>query len=271
MTKKRKRGERCGEGYTEKNIAALILDRFDGIKESEIRDWLEEKYGIKEKKGISDHLKKLKEKGIIIVEGQNGIGNIWKIKNHEDLVEFNKAIKFVFSIPDIDDFPKQNFLRKNESMINKNLLKFWGVIFEVENKEEQEKLLFMLRSSVSVFEKVLFEKVVPKKWIFFSTEDEKFYIKMLEMLFFEDRSSLIIEPKLKKSDFENFKKLFNMKIEENDGFCVCSYENVQKIIMIYSPTSSTGIEHVVISPMDKTLLLTEKKRFNLLKNTIKKD
>jgi len=78
MAKKRDRGEKYPNGYIERKIATLVFDHPAGIGEPEIREWLKENYGVGEKKGITNHLQKLKEKEFLILQSEKGKENIWK-------------------------------------------------------------------------------------------------------------------------------------------------------------------------------------------------
>jgi len=78
MVKERKRGQRYPEGYIERRIAILVFDYPEGIEEQKIRDWVKKTHGVREKKGISAHLQKLKEKDFITLHPQKGKDNIWK-------------------------------------------------------------------------------------------------------------------------------------------------------------------------------------------------
>jgi hypothetical protein len=79
MLKKRERGDKYGRGLIKRQIFIKILDNPDGIKEADIRDFLLDRYGIREKKGIILHLSDLEKRGCIQKIAQiPGKINIWK-------------------------------------------------------------------------------------------------------------------------------------------------------------------------------------------------
>jgi hypothetical protein len=72
-----------GQGYppgeTRAAIVSFLVFYPDGIEEPKIRDWLREKYGLKQKKTIITHLTVLKEEGLLTLQHSPGKSNIWKL------------------------------------------------------------------------------------------------------------------------------------------------------------------------------------------------
>jgi hypothetical protein len=79
MLKKRERGDKYEKGLIKRQIFIKILDNPLGIKEADLRDFLLDRYGIREKKGIILHLSDLEKRGCIQKTTQiPGKINIWK-------------------------------------------------------------------------------------------------------------------------------------------------------------------------------------------------
>lgn len=76
----RRQGERSPEGYIRNRIEELIFDYPDGIETPKIKEWLRESEGIRERKVLDYHLKKLEKKGRIIKIPPIKLGreNKWK-------------------------------------------------------------------------------------------------------------------------------------------------------------------------------------------------
>lgn len=282
MIKLRKQGERGAEGDTQKAIFSYILAHPEGIEESEIRSKLLSEKRIKEKRGIINHLQKLKDAKVIKKSKKNS-NNVWGLNNDlKNPKEFCDAIKFVFSVIDSrENFIRiQNFLRMNESAINEDFLMYLGIT--IGKKEEREKVIYMLCLSPSAFHGLVF-KILPrcrsldkrledsfnqflhqsdgdshKRGLandFFNTdvsqrisECVERHIKTMETNFWEDMTLIFISGiNLKKSDFEKIKGLFKMKVKKGcQGTCICKYEITQKIKMCYSPGGQEDTEEVFI-------------------------
>jgi len=114
MVKERKQGERYPPGYTEREIIKFVSDYPDGIKEPEIRKWLRENHGIREKKGIINHLQKLKEKKFLIKQTQIGKENIWK--PNLDLVIFKTIYSEMQKENDIFSFFNSEYAQRMISL-----------------------------------------------------------------------------------------------------------------------------------------------------------
>lgn len=85
MIKRLEKTQHRGKGRTKMDIISFLLTKPNGAKESEIRDYLAENFGIHELKGIRERL-----------DGLNGIitkrGNLYKLKSSYSK-EFKKEFK----------------------------------------------------------------------------------------------------------------------------------------------------------------------------------
>jgi hypothetical protein len=244
MMEYRKQGDREGEGDTRKKIFGYILISPEGIEEADIRKRLFVDKQIKEARGIINHLKKLEQTKLIKKRKERikkkGIRNIWEINdNFKNQKEFYETIELAFTHytnPYIN-----NFLRKNQSMIQEEFLNFLGV--SITNTDIREKILLMLRYSSTVFSELIF-KIIPyikSKYENIENSGTKEhigdavtkYINILEIIFFEDLSSLPLAH-IKESDFEEFKVVFKWEKKSAEGdHSEYSHEITQKIRIVY--------------------------------------
>ena len=99
--KRRKRGERNPPRFTKVEILRYILDQESlEIEEPDLRDYLREKFG------ISQHLHKLKDMGILEKEGRKGFPNVWRINVQE-------VWKIWAEFPELRDYLFQSGCLKN--------------------------------------------------------------------------------------------------------------------------------------------------------------
>jgi len=94
MTKRLKRGQHRGKGTTRHDIILFLISNPNGKTENEIREYLEEKFNIRELKGIRKLLDNLKELGVITKKG-----NLYKVKSSFSK-KFIKEIKRFFEEPE---------------------------------------------------------------------------------------------------------------------------------------------------------------------------
>lgn len=121
--KRRARGERFPVGFIKRKIALIISSQFPkGIREPDLRDFLREKWGISEPKGVKTHLAELEERKALIKEEKKGFPNVWKL--NQDYEAFKSLLKEFHNSEDEIGFLRSKYV---QSMINEDFVDHFSV------------------------------------------------------------------------------------------------------------------------------------------------
>lgn len=86
--KRRKQGERFPVGYIKNQILLIVCQHYPkGIEEPDLREILREQFGIRESKGIKQHLRDLEENALLDKVTKKGKANLWKIPQKPKLIK----------------------------------------------------------------------------------------------------------------------------------------------------------------------------------------
>jgi len=92
---KRNQGDHLPPGAVQADIIKYVLSKINDVPEPDIRRYLKDKHGIRDKKNIKRHLNLLKTNGCIEIVSKGGgeDENIWDITNVENLKNVNERVK----------------------------------------------------------------------------------------------------------------------------------------------------------------------------------
>ena len=86
MSRKRAPGEKDPPGYTKAKMICYFIEN-EEVEEPTVRDFLREEANVRDSKGQKEHLKDLKDMGILEKEERVGKANIWRLPRDEEVFQ----------------------------------------------------------------------------------------------------------------------------------------------------------------------------------------
>jgi len=124
------RGEHNKPGKTKEIMVQCLLVSSDGLEEPVLRNFLHEKYDIRDQKTIKMHLEQLRKKGCIKKYEKTGLSNHWKIDKIEHFIKIFEEFPGLHADLQVNNLLINMLLQKHQSILKEPDLKYFKSFIE---------------------------------------------------------------------------------------------------------------------------------------------